>query len=178
MLDTLLRGFFRATAAEAADGQVRRGEGNMTDSPKEDFYIAFTGDVSRVSALSRFFDRLAATKAALLEAPPDPNAVEAIVKDSAWIDLLDVGAFEKLTGQEEWQLEDILQCVLNGEYHLVGVSFDGRSGRLVYDPWAYPFGGTDPLKALVRVFGLEVVRDSFWDGFAEWQRKNAGPTRF
>ena len=142
----------------------------------KEFSVAFTGDFSRFAAFSRFFDRLAAAKAALREVPADPHAVEAILKDSTWVDLLDAGALEKVTSQGEWHLEDILECVLNGEYRLVTVTFDGQMGRLVYDPWAYPFGGTDPLKALVRIFGFEIAGDSFWDGFAEWQRKSADPT--
>jgi hypothetical protein len=62
----------------------------------------------------------------------------------------------------------MLDCILNGEYTLVGLSFDGRSGPLIDDPRAYPFGGTSPLKALVTTFGFEVTRESCHDGCAEW----------
>ena len=137
----------------------------------EEFYIAFIGSADRFAALSRFFDRLVATKSAISETPTS-DGVQTLVSDSAWIDLLDNQAIEILTREGAWALEDILDCVLQGEYTLVGVTFDGRSGRLIYEPWAYPFGGTDALKALVETFGLEVSRDSFHDGFAEWKKPN------
>jgi hypothetical protein len=137
----------------------------------EEFYIAFIGSADRFAALSRFFDRLVATKSAISETPT-PDGVQTLVSDSAWIDSLDNQAIERLTREGAWALEDILDCVLQGEYTLVGVTFDGRTGRLIYEPWAYPFGGTDALKALVETFGLEVSGDSFHDGFAEWEKQN------
>ena len=137
----------------------------------EEFYIAFIGSADRFAALSRFFDRLVATKSAISETPT-PDGVQTLVSDSAWIDSLDNQAIERLTREGAWALEDILDCVLQGEYTLVGVTFDGRSGRLIYEPWAYPFGGTDALKAPVETFGLEVWGDSFHDGFAEWKKQN------
>jgi hypothetical protein len=139
----------------------------------DDFSITFTGTAARFAALSRFLNRLVSTKARIAEGAADPGTVEAVIRDAAWVDLLDDAANEKLTGANGWRLEDLLECVLRGEYLLVGVTFDGREGRLVYDPWAYPFGGTDALIALVEVFGLEVTRDSFRDGFAEWRARNA-----
>jgi len=141
----------------------------------EDFYITFTGTADRFTAFARFFDRLASTKVAIEEEGPAKKigVLKTAIRNPAWIDLLDDSAIEKLSGEDGWGLEDILECVLNGEYRLVRVDFDGQSGRLVYDPWAYPFGGTDPLKALVQAFSLEVKRDAFWDGFAEWQSQNA-----
>ena len=137
----------------------------------EEFYIAFIGSADRFAALSRFFDRLVATKSAISETPTS-DGVQTLVSDSAWIDLLDNQAIEMLTREGAWALEDILDCVLQGEYTFVAVTFDGRSGRLIYEPWAYPFGGTDALKALVETFGLEVSRDSYHDGFAEWKKPN------
>ena len=106
----------------------------------EEFYVAFIGSADRFAALSRFFDRLVATKSAISETPT-PDGVQTLVSDSAWIDSLDNQAIERLTREGAWALEDILDCVLQGEYTLVGVTFDGRSGRLIYEPWAYPFGG-------------------------------------
>jgi len=137
----------------------------------EEFYIAFIGTADRFAALSRFFDRLVSAKSAISETAT-PDGVQALVRDSAWIDSLDSQAIEKLTREGAWALEDILDCVLEGEYTLVAVTFDGRSGRLIYEPWAYPFGGTDALKALVETFGLEVSRDSFHEGFAKWKKPN------
>ncbi|QDU19850.1 hypothetical protein [Urbifossiella limnaea] len=133
-----------------------------------DFYIAFEGTAARYAALARFFDGLQSAKTALeRDAEADRDAV---VRNPRWIDLLDADAIEAMSGPE-WSLEDLLDCILAGDYELVGLTFDGRAGRLEYNPWGYPFGGTDPLKALVEAFGLEVTRDSFHDGFAEWQER-------
>jgi hypothetical protein len=140
---------------------------------KGEFYIAFTGTADRVAALSRFFDRLVAAKSSMSDRPPTADELDALVRNSAWIDSLDRESIERLTAEGAWPLEDILECVLKGEYTLTAVTFDGRAGRLVYDPWAYPFGGTDALKALVGTFGLEVARDSFHDGFEEGDKQNA-----
>ena len=133
----------------------------------EDFYIAFAGPASRFAALSAFFERLASKKTALSASTDACAAIETIIREPAWIDLLDAEAFQKVTG-DGWDLESMFDCILNGEYTLVSLFFDGQAGRLVYDPWAYPFGGTDPLKALVTTFGFDVTRDSFHDGYAEW----------
>jgi hypothetical protein len=142
----------------------------------EPFYIAFSGTANRFAVLSRVFERLRLAKDEF-EAASDPQAAaDTIVADPAWSGLLDDDAVEELSDSDGWQLEDILWAILNGEYRLAGLEFDGSAGRLEYDPAAFPFGGTDPLKALVEICGLEVTRDSFWDGFAEWQRRRAGPS--
>jgi hypothetical protein len=136
-----------------------------------EFYISFTGPASRFPVLSQFFDRLVAVKSKMPEIPAEFAETTVLILDPAWIDLLDSEAFDKVTTSDSWALEDILDCLLNGEYWLVNVTFSGETGRLVYDPWAYPFGGTAPLKAFVRMFGFEVSRDSFEDGFAESQQR-------
>jgi len=157
----------------------------MTDA---DFHIAFEGSPARYAVLDRFFDRLRAAKVALeaevekaFEAEEakafDADAEDAdfgacrraVVRDASWLDLLDASAIDAMTAPGRWSLEDLLDCLLAGDYELVGLTFDGRRGRLVYEPCGYPFGGTSPLVGLVEAFGLAVTRDSFHDGFAEWQ---------
>ncbi len=138
-----------------------------------EFYIAFTGRPARFVVLSKFFDRLASVKKALDDGPTPAEVMKKAVSDNGWVDLLDDEAVEVLCSTNAWQLEDILDCVLHGEYNLDSVTFDGQSGRLIYDPWSYPFGGTDPIKALIETFGLQVTRDSFHDGFAEWKSRNS-----
>jgi hypothetical protein len=138
----------------------------------EDFYIAFRGNKDRFEILSRFIDRLKSVKATLLNEESPDEAIRRSVLDNTWIDLLDSAAIERLSANGAWQLEDILECVLNGEYELVSVCLDGQAGRLIYDPWSFPFGGTDPIKALIEAFGMEITRDSFHDGFNEWQKRN------
>ena len=134
-----------------------------------DFYIAFEGTPARYAALARFFDRLRSAKAA---ADSDAEMdLDTVVGDPAWVDLLDADAIEAMCAPAGWRLEDLLECILGGDYELVGLTFDGRAGRLVYYPRGYPFGGTGPLIGLVEAFGLEVTRNSYWDGFAEWLQR-------
>src|SRR3954467_10487758 len=104
-----------------------------------EFYIAFAGPAPRFSPFSRFFDRIVSVKAAMAQIPQEYSALQALIRDSAWIDLLDGDAFASATESDSWGLEDVLASVLNGEYQLVSLTFDGHSGRLVYDPWAFPF---------------------------------------
>lgn len=104
----------------------------------------------------------------------ESEEIERIIADSAWMDLLDVGTIDRLARDETWDIEDILDCVLSGEYELFDVKpLDSGTAILEYDPLAFPFGGTDPLKALIEAFGFVVTRDSFHDGFAEWEKKGS-----
>ncbi len=129
----------------------------------EPFYIAFEGSAERAAMLRRFVAELAAEKVAHAADSMIVDDCDRIVADPKWLDLLDSAAIERLTDGRCWPLEDILECLLRGEYELLEVEFvDGR-GRLRYDPPSFPFGGTDPIKALVAVFGLRVTRDSLYD---------------
>ena len=58
-----------------------------------------------------------------------------------------------------WHFESMLESILqNGEYDLIGVrSTCEREAVLEFDPHAYPYGGTDALRALVRAFGHRVI---------------------
>ncbi|MEQ8210267.1 MAG: hypothetical protein RH917_10590 [Lacipirellulaceae bacterium] len=126
-----------------------------------DFRIEFTGPAERFPCLARVFSRLQEVKT-------DNPALEdgqrhELVDNPAWLDLLDETAVELLTSEISWPLEDILDCLLAGEYELVSLSYTEGAGKLVYDPWSFPFGGTDPLKGMLESFGFEVQIDSFYD---------------
>ena len=134
-------------------------------------YIEFVGSEDRMQILRPFFERLKRIKeseATIHGIVEDPDAY---VADSNWLDLLDDAAIEWLTDDEHWDLESIIECILIGEYDLVELNFSGGSGRLIYNPYAFPFGGTSSLKALVESFGLTVIRDELHDGFREWRRR-------
>jgi hypothetical protein len=136
----------------------------------EPFYIAFDGSPDQLPSLQRF---LAEVKTVKGTGELSAEQVRRAVGDSKWIDLLDSATLQRLTDGKHWSLEDILDCLLKGEYELLGIEFADGSGRLLYDPFSFPFGGTGPLKGLVQAFGYEVTRDSFHDGFAEWQSGRA-----
>jgi hypothetical protein len=87
------------------------------------------GHPARYVALARFFDRLRSAKAAAdSDAAMDLGTV---VRDPAWVDLLDADAFEAMCAPDGWPLEELLECILGGDRELVGLTVDGRAGRLV-----------------------------------------------
>jgi hypothetical protein len=135
----------------------------------EPFYIAFEGPTERAAMLRRIVEELASEKAAHSDGSMIVDECELIIADPKWLDFLDPSALNLLTDANHWPLEDILECILRGEYELLGVEFADNCGRLLYNPFSFPFGGTDSIKAIVEVFGLRVIRDSFHDGFAEWK---------
>jgi hypothetical protein len=56
-------------------------------------------------------------------------------------------------------------ALFNGEYTLVDLILnDGSNGILYYDPWAFPFGGSESLVALIESFGHYVHFDSWHEG--------------
>lgn len=135
----------------------------------EPFYIAFEGAAEHAPMLCRFITEVAGEKAANSDGSMDFDERARVIADPKWLDLLDDAAIARLTNGHHWQIEDILDSMLCGEYQLLDVEFSDGRGRLLYDPLAFPFGGTDPIKALVEVFGFRVTRDSFHDGYAEWK---------
>ena len=136
--------------------------------------ISFAGPSELVPALSKFIAEVASDK----EIHGDCGLVvedrDSIIYDSKWIDILTPQVVERLVSDETWDLEALLDCLLSGEYFLLGVEYANGVGRLLYDPDAFPFGGTDPLKATVEAFGFRVTGDSFWDGFADWIADRSG----
>lgn len=105
----------------------------------------------------------------------EPMWRKRIVDDSVWGELLDVRTRARLRANDTWDIEDILDCVLSAEYELINVkSVDSGTAILEYDPLAFPFGGTDPLKALIEAFGFAVTGDSLNDGLAKWLKNISG----
>jgi len=99
------------------------------------------------------------------------DARERIITGTGWDSLLGKAELQRFAGKHNWDLIDVLDCILSGEYELTGVkALDDTYAILEFEPLAIPFGGTDPLKALVEGFGFDVVGDSFQDGFVEWQK--------
>ena len=137
----------------------------------EMLYIEFVGSEDRVRLLEPFFGRLKQIKESEASINGIVEEPDAYIADAGWLDLLDDDAIQWLTDDEHWELESLVENVLVGEYDLVELRFNEGRGRLVYNPYAFPFGGTDPLKALVEAFGLSVTRDELHDGFREWRRR-------
>jgi hypothetical protein len=136
------------------------------------FYIAFEGTAADAQVLRRVVQRLASEKVSHSNGSMIVDDARKIITDPKWLDLFDAAAIERLTSRCHWQLEDILDCLLHGEYELLEVEYANGQGQLFYYPLAWPFGGTDPIKALVKVCGLRVVRDSFYERHPEEGHSN------
>jgi hypothetical protein len=52
----------------------------------------------------------------------------------------------------------MIEAFKNGEYELISCELvSSDMAQLEYNPLAFPYGGTDPIKALVEAFGFHVV---------------------
>jgi hypothetical protein len=59
-----------------------------------------------------------------------------------------------------WTFGSMIDAFRNGEYELLGCRrVDGRMGRLEYEPFAGPYGGTGCMRALLEAFGHRVTRE-------------------
>ena len=62
-----------------------------------------------------------------------------------------------------WHFMSMIEAVLQGEYHLLGVQRDSHGkGVLEFEPHSFPYGGSGALRMLVRSFGHRI--ESFDDG--------------
>ena len=53
-----------------------------------------------------------------------------------------------------WDFGSMIDAIIDGEYDLVGLrKLSPERARLEFDPHAYPYGGIDALRTLVRSFG-------------------------
>lgn len=64
-----------------------------------------------------------------------------------------------------WDFETMIDSLFNGEYAFVDLVKETQaSGVLYYDPWAWPFGGSESMVALIESFGHTVTFDSWQEG--------------
>lgn len=60
--------------------------------------------------------------------------------------------------QVPWEFTSFLDAIRSGNYSLLQCTrSDASTGRLSYEIWSVPFGGTDSLEELVRCFGHTVT---------------------
>lgn len=64
-----------------------------------------------------------------------------------------------------WDFESLLDAIFRGEYTLIDLVLESKSkGLLYFQPYAYPFGGTEALFGLIEAFGCTVTHDSYHEG--------------
>lgn len=63
----------------------------------------------------------------------------------------------------KWHFESMIEAILNGDYNIVGVKvLNENKARLEIEPFGWPYGGLNSLRALVRCFGHTII--GFHDG--------------
>lgn len=63
---------------------------------------------------------------------------------------------------KNWDFESMVAAIFNGEYTLEEIRRLGeKRAVLLYNPWSYPFGGSECLVVLIESFGHRVTYD-FW----------------
>lgn len=59
-----------------------------------------------------------------------------------------------------WDFESMLDAFRDGEYELLKCErMDAETGRLTFDPHAWPYGGCGCMKALIEAFGHTVTAE-------------------
>ncbi len=58
-----------------------------------------------------------------------------------------------------WDFESVIDAIITGEYEIIGCEVvESGIGRLYFEPWAYPYGGAEPLVQLIMPFNIKIIR--------------------
>lgn len=70
-----------------------------------------------------------------------------------------------VTGQN-WNFSSMIETILNCEYELENIEIEKNKniGKLIFEPFSYPFGGSESLIELIESFGNEIIYDSWNEG--------------
>lgn len=64
-----------------------------------------------------------------------------------------------------WDYETVFDEIGQGEYRIISCTqTEQGKGCLFYEPFAFPYGGVEPLLQALRAFGAEITRVSDWEG--------------
>jgi hypothetical protein len=64
--------------------------------------------------------------------------------------------------ERKWDFGSMIDAFKNVEYELLNCEMVSEDkAKITFDPWAYPFGGTGCLKALVESFGFEITKEKY-----------------
>ncbi|QBD83592.1 hypothetical protein EPA93_25475 [Ktedonosporobacter rubrisoli] len=65
-----------------------------------------------------------------------------------------------------WAFESMIRCFLDGEYELISCRLlTSDTGVLAFDPFSFPYGGTDCMKALIEAFDFQVIGEDNGTGY-------------
>lgn len=64
-----------------------------------------------------------------------------------------------LKSNNVWDLESVIDSISAGEYEIIGCKRVREGvGIFYFKPWAYPYGGADPLVQLIKPFDIKILR--------------------
>lgn len=132
-----------------------------------DFSITFKGRHDRAPLIGGIFSWLRDVKLAAADGSGVVEDRENFIHSSDWSRFIDEEVLARLGSASVWDPEDLIDCILSGEYLLISLQLsDDQTGILRYAPSAFPFGGTDALKGFLTLYGYSVTGDSFWDEYS------------
>ena len=60
-----------------------------------------------------------------------------------------------------WDFRSLIEAFRNGDYDLLGCQrASSETGRLAFEPFGWPYGGTGCMRALIEAFGHRVTIDA------------------
>lgn len=137
-------------------------------------YLEFAvADLGRFELLQRIFERLKHDKAAN-QIGDDAQYLEyfdQVARDyfggyteeenQAWLKRWQATPYKKRwqapSLQRRWHFGSMIDLIRNGEYQLQHCHLiEPGLAHLTYLPWAYPYGGTGCLRALIESFGFSI----------------------
>lgn len=60
--------------------------------------------------------------------------------------------------QHPWDFESMIDAFANGEYEFVSCEWISNiKGRIEFNPWCWPYGGSDAFRALIEYHGFKIL---------------------
>lgn len=122
--------------------------------------LAFTGPPGRAHLLRGFYTWLDGIKRSRALSSGCVDDPEHLIRGGQWQVFLDDRLAAQLRFGHLWQPEEIVEGILRGQFQLEGLQIgqDG-SGELRYRPVGEIPDGESALRALLKLYGYEVVRE-------------------
>ncbi|URZ04285.1 hypothetical protein [Clostridium felsineum] len=63
--------------------------------------------------------------------------------------------------QHPWDFESMIDSFSNGEYNFISCEqISNGKGRIEFNPWSWPYGGSGAFKALIEYQGFKILSES------------------
>ena len=75
--------------------------------------------------------------------------------------------------QPHWDVSSFIEALINGEFLIEDLQIAGDEAKLVFNPLAYPYGGSGCLIAIVEAFGQSVVGIDDGTGYQIYKKRES-----